>query len=197
MKVLMLGARLAASLTAILGCAPALAQPGDQAGDQRDPYYDQPPPLSQAPISQAPITQAPVSQAPQPQPAQPLGRPTGPPAEGGYQSARGYQPPPAPPAGQPGFQAYQGGQPAAAYAPRVRAYAPDDRDYDMGRAYRVYGLRPDRWSDPYRAASAWRYTGRVGQVWRNPEGQYCIWRQRTWLLPNGRRLYQWVPGCDD
>jgi len=140
MKALMLGACLAASATAIWGGAPALAQPGDQGGDQRDPYYDQPPPLTQAP----------------PQPAQPSGPPAG---EGGYQSDRGYgqyQPPPPPPAGQPGFQVYQGGPSyGGGYAQSEQAYEPQPQWRAYGGA-RFTGRVGRAWRSPEGNVCRWR-----------------------------------------
>jgi hypothetical protein len=177
MKSLMLGACFAA----ILG-APSFAQPDGQGGyqDQPDPYYDQ---------SQPP-------QAPQP-----------PSSQGGYQGRgddqpdRGYgqyQPPPPPPAGQPGFQVYrdnqggqtyEGSQGYEGYQP-YQGYQPDGGYSANGGAYapnRAYG---------YGRAGA-HYTGRTGASWRNDQGQYCFWRELTWLDRNGQPAYKYVPTCRD
>jgi hypothetical protein len=182
MKALMLGACLAATIG-----APALAQPGDQGGygNQPDPYYDQPP-------------------APQPPPQPPRSQQPAPPTyQGGYQGDedndqdRGYgqyQPPPRPPPGQPGFQVYQGGQAYGGYAPDQRAYRSTPQDWGSQN----WGSQNSRSQDwRYGASSGVHYTGRTGSAWRNPEGQYCVWRETSWLQSDGRPAYRWVPRCRD
>jgi hypothetical protein len=39
------------------------------------------------------------------------------------------------------------------------------------------------------------YTRRTGAVWRNDQGQICVWRQLTWLDQSGAPAYRWVPRC--
>jgi len=183
MKSLMLGACLAAMLG-----APSFAQPDGQGGaqDQPDPYYDQ---------AQPP-------QAPQPPP---------PPGPGGYEqegpdradSGYGqYQPPPPPPAGQPGFQVYrdnQGGQGDETYQ-GSRAYQgyQGDPAYEGYQPYGAYGPNGGAYGQNGgygNGRAGAHYTGRVGSAWRNDEGQYCIWREMTWLDQRGQPAYRWVPRC--
>lgn len=174
MKSLMLGACLAAMLGPV-----ALAQPDGQGGpqDQPDPYYDQ-------------------SQPPQPQGGYEQGPDQ---ADQGYGA---YQPPPPPPAGQPGFQVY-----------RDNPGDEDNQDYRnspgyegsqsyqgyqgyQGSPYGAYGSNGGGYGQS-RAYDDGRphYTGRTGDSWRNDEGQYCVWREMTWVDQRGQAAYRWVPRC--
>ena len=174
MKSLMLGACLAA----ILGPS-ALAQPDGQGGaqDQPDPYYDQ---------AQPP-------QAPQP----PYQR--GYDDQGADQADQGYgqyQPPPPPPAGQPGFQVYRdnpGDEDSQTYR------NPQGYDGSQGyQGYQPYGgySQGGGYGQPRTYADGQpHWTGRTGDSWRNDEGQYCVWREMTWVDQRGQAAYRWVPRC--
>jgi hypothetical protein len=177
MKALLLGACLAAVLS-----APALAQPyGDDQGggyqDQRDPYYDQDQGQAQG------QDQDDRSQD-----------------DRGYQDNRGY-------GGDSGYgerrydddrsndnDRYDDDRYNGAGQYNDDRYGGDGR-YDRDQAYSRYG-RQD-WRAEAGVPPGARLTGRTGASWRNAEGQTCTWRELSWTDHNGGAASRWIQRCQD